>query len=125
MPAPSLSRNRAHSSTSCSVARRFSGVLPHVVTGIIIQQVGIGMSIPVLIAWAQLKFPLAHRGVGMGIWTSSFFLGQFTSPWIVARIESLTGSVQGSFTGAGIAALAGSLIAIGWVLAHRRKPKLD
>ena len=90
--------------------------VPQVVTGIVIQQVGIGMSIPALIAWTQTKLTFTHRGMGMGMWTSSFFLGQFISPWLSARAEAVTGSVQGAFAMAGMAALAAAAVGLAWGL---------
>jgi hypothetical protein len=91
--------------------------VPQVVAGIVIQQLGIGMSIPALIAWTQTKLTFTHRGLGMGIWTSCFFLGQFLSPWVTSRGESMTGSVQGAFAIAGCAALVAAIIGImsGWL----------
>jgi MFS family permease len=64
------------------------------------------MTVATLIAWAQTKLPFRHRGRGMGIWTTCFFFGQFSSPWLVARLEHLTGSVQGAFAVAGLAGIA-------------------
>lgn len=96
--------------------------VPQVVTGIVIQQVGIGMSIPAMIAWTQTKLTFAHRGLGMGIWISCFFFGQFSSPWLVARAESVTGSVQGAFALAGIAAAIAAIIGLAWGFTHRSQP---
>lgn len=79
--------------------------VPMMVAAIVIQQTGAGMTVPSLIAWTQTKLPFEHRGRGMGIWTACFFFGQFTSPWLVARVEQLTGSVQDAFAAAGIAAV--------------------
>lgn len=80
---------------------------------LVIQQMGAGMTIPILIAWAQSKLPFAHRGRGMGIWASCFFLGQFTSPFFVAGAKAVTGgTVQAAFLTMGIAALAGAGIAL-------------
>jgi MFS family permease len=93
--------------------------VPLVITGIVIQQLGIGMSIPVLIAWTQTKLTYAHRGLGMGIWTSCFFFGQFISPWMTARGEQLTGSVQGAFAIAGIAASIAAIVGFAWAVTHR------
>ncbi|MEJ2128504.1 MAG: MFS transporter [Woeseiaceae bacterium] len=87
-----------------------------VVAGIVVQQVGIGMSVPALIAWTQTKLTFAHRGLGMGIWTSCFFFGQFISPWMSARAEGFTGSVQGAFAAAGVAAMGAAAIGLGWGL---------
>ena len=80
---------------------------------LVIQQMGAGMTVPILIAWAQSKLPFAHRGRGMGIWASCFFLGQFTSPFFVAGAKSVTGgTVQAAFLTMGIAALIGAAIAL-------------
>lgn len=96
--------------------------VPQVVAGIVVQQVGIGMSIPALIAWTQTKLTFAHRGLGMGLWTSSFFLGQFISPWLTARAEHATGSVQGAFAVAGVAAVMAAGAGLVHGLAQRRMP---
>jgi hypothetical protein len=57
----------------------------------------------------------------MGIWTACFFFGQFTSPWLVARVEQLTGTVQSAFAAAGIAAV---VVATGlFIAAGRRKAR--
>jgi MFS family permease len=87
-----------------------------VIAGIVVQQLGIGMSVPALIAWTQTKASFANRGRAMGIWTSCFFLGQFLSPWLTGIAETVTGSVQGAFAVAGIASLAGGAIGFGWVV---------
>jgi MFS family permease len=90
-----------------------------VVVGIVIQQLGIGMSIPAMIAWTQTKLTFAHRGRGMGIWASCFFLGQFLSPWLGGLVENVTGSVQGAFAVAGIAATVAAVIGFGFALLRR------
>lgn len=79
--------------------------------GLVIQQTGAGMSIPVLIAWTQSKLPFMHRGRGMGIWTTCFFFGQFSSPWLVARVEGVVGTVQGAFLIAGVVGLTAATVA--------------
>jgi len=77
---------------------------------LIVQQMGAGMAVPALIAWAQSKFSFAHRGRGMGIWTSAFFLGQAISPIIVGFAAQALGSMQMAFLAGGGAALAGAVI---------------
>lgn len=81
-----------------------------------IQQTGAGMAVPVLIAWAQSKFSFVHRGRGMGIWTSAFFLGQAISPNIVGLIREAVGTMQGAFVVTGL--IAGTIAAIA-ILASR------
>ena len=79
---------------------------------LVLQQTGAGMAVTTLIAWAQTKFPYQHRGRGMGVWTACFFFGQFSSPWLVARVESQLGSTQDAFTVAGMLALAAAVIGL-------------
>lgn len=67
-----------------------------------IQQLGCGMTIPVLVAWALSKFPVEYRGRGMGFWTSAFFLGQFVNPVFVSTMSKLVGNVQATFWATGL-----------------------
>ena len=78
---------------------------------LVVQQTGAGMAVPALIAWAQSKFDFAHRGRGMGVWTSAFFLGQAISPLIMALVAARTGSMQAAFALAGGVALGFGVIA--------------
>lgn len=91
-----------------------------VIMGMVLQQTGAGMAIPVLIAWAQKMLPLEHRGRGIGVWTSAFFLGQFVSPLIISAVREATVTMQGAFVVAGITAAAGGLVA--FVLVGRDRP---
>lgn len=77
-----------------------------------LQQTGAGMAVPALIAWAQSKFGFEHRGRGMGVWTSAFFLGQAISPIIVGNISGSVGSMQGAFLTTGVISVAAGLIAL-------------
>ena len=79
------------------------------VAGMALQQTGAGMAVPTLIAWAQGYLPFEHRGRGMGVWTSAFFLGQFVSPLLVSMARMSSGSMQGAFV---IAGLLGIVIAV-------------
>lgn len=87
---------------------------------LIIQQTAAGMTVPTLIAWTQTKFDFNHRGVGMGLWTAAFFLGQSQSPKLVHLIDAQMGSMQGAFQTAGIVALAGAGLAL---ILSLRSPK--
>ena len=97
------------------------------VTGVLvamaIQQTGAGMAVPTLIAWAQKKFSFEHRGRGMGLWSGAFFFGQFCSPWLVHRLDLVTGSMQGAFTAAGMLGLAGMAVALVLALRGGGRPK--
>jgi len=81
--------------------------------GMTLQQTGAGMAIPALIAWSQTKFGFAHRGRGMGVWTSAFFLGQAISPIIVGNIAGAAGSMQGAFLTLGLVGIAAAVVGFG------------
>lgn len=80
--------------------------VPEMIVALCLQQTAVGMAVPTLISWTQSKFDFAHRGRGMGFWTGAFFFGQFSSPWLVHKLDLATGSVKGAFTVAGVAGLA-------------------
>ncbi len=76
--------------------------VPQMVAAVVVHQIGTGMAVPTLIAWAQTKFPFEHRGRGMGLWSSAFFLGQFASPIIIHQFAGVSGSMRGGFLVAGL-----------------------
>lgn len=91
------------------------------VAGMVLQQTGAGLAVPTLISWAQSRLPFEHRGRGMGVWTATFFFGQFASPLLLSAIRSELGSMQATFLTAGVAAVVGAVVALLVV----RGPKLS
>jgi len=89
------------------------------VAGMVLQQTGAGMAVPVLIAWAQNRLPFAHRGRGMGVWTATFFFGQFASPLVLSLIRGPEGTTQSAFVVAGLVAIIGGL-AVALLLRERK-----
>lgn len=88
-----------------------------------IQQIGAGMTVPTLIYWAQGVLPFEQRGRGMGIWCSAFFLGQFTSPFLMqAGRMTGDGGALGAFAAVGGLAVVGALVACA-VIALRKQPQ--
>ncbi|WP_087910595.1 MFS transporter [Croceicoccus marinus] len=79
------------------------------VAGMALQQTGAGMTIPTLIVWAQSRLPFAHRGRGMGVWTATFFFGQFSSPLLVSILREQSGSMQQAFLTMGVLSGIGAL----------------
>ena len=53
-------------------------------------QVGGGILLPTLIAWALGKYSFEHRGRGMGLWGGAFFLGAFASPPALSLVGRFT-----------------------------------
>ncbi len=82
-----------------------------------IQQLGSGMTIPVLLGWSLRELPAQFRGRGMGWWASAFFLGQFVSPLFVGFVNGWSGGLLNTFMVAGGLCLA---IAVGNALVSRR-----
>jgi MFS family permease len=71
----------------------------------IIAQFANGLTVPTLISWALTKYDRAHRGRGMGIWGSCFFIGTFLSPPLVSIIGLATGGFLKSVATVGAACL--------------------
>jgi MFS family permease len=70
-----------------------------------IQQIAVGMTVSTLVAWALMNLPPEHRGLGMGIWSASFFIGQFINPLVIGFINRFTGGIVGSVTVVGVICL--------------------
>lgn len=89
------------------------------VAAMAVQQTGAGMAVPTLVAWAQSNLPFAHRGRGMGVWTSCFFFGQFSSPLLVSLVRHAAGSMQGAFLVCGLFGLAVAVFTFVFLSAQR------
>jgi MFS family permease len=83
----------------------YANSIETVVAAAWIQQLGCGMTMPVLIAWGLNSLPSKFRGRGMGFWSSAFFLGQFISPLVVTSMRSITGNLLSAFVAFGILCL--------------------
>ncbi|TQJ47386.1 MFS transporter [Streptomyces sp. SLBN-115] len=89
--------------------------------GAMINCFGGGIMLPSLLTLALSKLDYADRGRGTGLWTGSFFIGQFVCPLVVLALTSAVGSLTGAL---GVLALAGSVGAVALGLAgHRRVPR--
>lgn len=79
--------------------------LTSAMTSAIIQQIGCGMAIPVLIAYGLRSVPAEYRGRGMGVWSSGFFLGLSLSPFVVGYVRNVTGGILQAFIAFGVVCL--------------------
>jgi MFS family permease len=68
-------------------------------------QVGGGIMLPTLIAWALSKFAFEHRGRGMGLWGGAFFLGAFVSPPALSLVGRITPDFLASVGAVGVLCL--------------------
>lgn len=98
-----------------------ASTLSAMVAFLVVQQVAVGMAVPVLIAWAQGMFGFDHRGRAMGIWTGAFFLGQSQSPRLVHILDAQMHSMQSAFLVAGVLGLVAAGIALSANYLPRRR----
>ncbi len=82
--------------------------LPSRAAAAFLASVGVGVLLPTLLAWIMRVLPAPVRGRGTGLWTGTFFLGQFIAPIVAV---ALSGQLGGSLINvillyAGIAAAA-------------------
>ncbi|MER6957374.1 MFS transporter [Streptomyces sp. NPDC000618] len=86
--------------------------------GAVISCFGGGVMLPSLLTLAMSKLQYADRGRGTGLWTGSFFIGQFICPLVVLGLASTVGSLAGAM---GALAVAGAAGAAGLSLFSRRR----
>ena len=73
-------------------------------------QVGGGLLLPALIAWALTHYRFEHRGRGMGLWGGSFFLGQFLSAPLLTLIQGAAGTFLASVAVVGAVCLCAAAV---------------
>lgn len=78
----------------------------------LVQQTAAGMTVPTLVAWALSRFPVEHRGSGMGLWAASFFIGQFASPLAVSILRGLAGGLLPAVTVCGAICLFAAFVSL-------------
>ncbi|MDN3027488.1 MFS transporter [Streptomyces sp. S.PB5] len=86
--------------------------------GAVINCLGSGIMLPSLLTLAMSQLHYADRGRGTGLWTGSFFLGQFICPLVVLALTSAAGTLANAL---GMLALAGAVAAAALGLAARRR----
>jgi MFS family permease len=86
--------------------------------GAVLTGLGTGLLLPTLVTWAVDRLTFAQRGRGTGLWTGSFFVGQFLSPLVITGVGAGIGGLQPALGVLGVA----SLLAIPAVLLTVRQP---
>jgi MFS family permease len=82
-------------------------------------QVGGGLLLPALIAWALTHYRFEHRGRGMGLWGGSFFLGQFLSAPLMTMVQGAAGTFLASVAAVGTVCLLAAVLLGASALARR------
>ncbi|MDH6546135.1 MFS transporter [Streptomyces sp. SAI-041] len=86
--------------------------------GAVITCLGGGLMLPSLLTLAMSKLDFADRGRGTGLWTGSFFLGQFLCPLVALALTSAVGTLANAM---GVLALAAAAATAALALAARRR----
>lgn len=73
-----------------------------IVVGACIAQFACGITFPLLTTWCQSKLQFSVRARGMGIWISTFFIGQFLSTSTVSLLTPHAGGIAGVMTWAAL-----------------------
>jgi sugar phosphate permease len=87
------------------------------------QQMANGIIVPALINWVQGKYSFQHRGRGMGLWTSAFFISQFLSPVAVNLVKAKVGGLQAAFLVFGV--LSGVIVLLFLLVRGKSAPRAD
>ncbi|MFE2427785.1 MFS transporter [Streptomyces sp. NPDC059373] len=98
----------------------FAGNPVVLIAGAFICCLGTGILLPSLLTRAMSKLDYADRGRGTGLWTASFFIGEFLCPLVLLAGASAAGNLATAVGLLGLAAalMAGALL----LLARRRRP---
>ncbi|WP_294292776.1 MFS transporter, partial [uncultured Sphingomonas sp.] len=82
----------------------------------VVASIGGGILLPALLTWVLRVLPPFARGRGTGLWTGTFFLGQFLAPILAIALTQATGGMQPTLTLLGWLAATGAavLAAAGW-----------
>jgi MFS family permease len=97
-----------------------SPTLGGVILGACLAQFACGITFPLLLTWAQSKLHFGVRAFGMGLWNSSFFIGQFASTLLVSYLSQTFGGITGAlYWFAAVCAIALPLSLIGEAITGR------
>ncbi|GAA2415625.1 MFS transporter [Streptomyces coeruleofuscus] len=91
---------------------------PLLIVGAVLNCLGTGLLLPSLLTIAMSRLDFADRGRGTGLWTASFFIGQFICPLVLIAAESALGTLAAAV---GLLGLASAVVAAGLFLTARRR----
>jgi MFS family permease len=80
-----------------------AGNVPLAIAGAVIASAGTGVLLPTLLTWAVNGLEFRQRGRGTGIWTGTFFIGQFLTPIVLGAGAAALGSLGFALGALGIA----------------------
>lgn len=86
-----------------------------------VSQIGAGMILPTLLTWAMSRLSLQVRGVGTGVWQSTFAFGQFACGLVVPFISGIVGGIIPALAVLGIMSLVAAVCALFASFTSRKK----
>ena len=78
----------------------------------VLNGVGAGLLLPTVVTWNMRELPFSHRGVGVGAFQSSLFLGMFVNPILIVALEKGVGTRAVAVGIVGIALLGAAAVAL-------------
>jgi MFS family permease len=90
-----------------------------VVIGALINGFGAGLILPTVLTWLMRQLRFEERGRGAGVFTASFFVGQFLCPLVVLGLNKSLGGLGAALSGIGWIAVAAAIVAMGSVFVLR------
>lgn len=98
------------------------GFVP-VLIGAVIASFGSGLLLPSMLTWAVAGTRFEERGRVTGLWTMSFYLGQFLTPLVIGAIAALTGGLTSAV---GIVGVVAAIFAVvGWLATRRNTIEVE
>lgn len=92
------------------------------IAGAFIGQVAAGLLLPTLLTWVMSRLAFEVRGRGIGLWQSSFAIGQFMSALVVPTLAAVTGSTINAFPVIAAGALLVGLLSLLLLFRSRWSP---
>lgn len=74
--------------------------------------IGSGIMLPNMLAWTMRRLPPEMRGRGTGMWTGSFFLGQFLAPLITVGIIGATSGLAQALLVYAVVIMMGAILSV-------------
>jgi MFS family permease len=96
----------------------FAGNPVVLIIGAVANCFGTGLLLPSMLTIAMSKLEFADRGRGTGLWTATFFIGQFLCPLVLLAVSS---AVSGLAAAVGLLGVATIVMAAGLALTARRR----
>ena len=89
-----------------------------------INGIGAGLIFPAMVTWNMRELPYSHRGIGVGAFQSSLFLGMSINPVVIVSLAKWQGSRAATTAVLGETVLVAALIAVITALKGRVMPNV-